>query len=132
MCGDNMYSVTPVKFWCYKILPLVYDDSLSYYEVLCKVVEKLNEVIKNYSASGETIQSMQEAIAELQKWVDDFDTTFIEKVVQEYLEKMVKTVTFGISSGGYFMAVIPDWMSKFEFGTIQEGELYGHLTLSYD
>jgi predicted sugar kinase len=132
MCGDYMDSITPVKFWCYKILPLVYDDSLSYYEVLCKVVKKLNEVIENYSASGETIQSMQEAIAELQKWVDNFDTTFIEEVVQEYLEKMVKTVTFGISSAGYFMAVIPDWMSKIEFGTIQEGDLFGHLTLSYD
>ena len=132
MCGDVMNDISPVKFWCYKILPLVYDDSLSYYEVLCKVIKKLNEVIETYSASGETIQSMQEAIAELQKWVDNFDTTFIEEVVQEYLEKMVKTVTFGISSAGYFMAVIPDWMSKLEFGTIQEGDLFGHLTLSYD
>lgn len=33
------------KFWCQKVLPLVYDDSLSYYEVLCKLKEKLNEVI---------------------------------------------------------------------------------------
>lgn len=124
--------VDKLKFWCFKVLPLVYDDSLSYYEVLCKVVEKLNEVIKQYGATGETIAELQSAVAELQKWVDNFDTNFIEEVVQEYLEKMVKTVTFGISSAGYFMAVIPDWMSKFEFGTIQEGDLYGHLTLSYD
>lgn len=34
-----------IKTKCYKILPLVYDDSLSYYEVLCKVTSKLNEVI---------------------------------------------------------------------------------------
>lgn len=32
---------------CNKILPLVYDDSLSYYEVLCKVVAKLNELISD-------------------------------------------------------------------------------------
>ena len=32
----------PFKFWCHKILPLVYDDSLSYYEFLCKV----NEVVQ--------------------------------------------------------------------------------------
>lgn len=124
--------IDKLKFWCYKVLPLVYDDSLSYYEVLCKVVTKLNEVIDAYTAQGEPFRELQEAVAELQKWVDEFDTTFIEKVVQEYLEKMVKTVTFGISSAGYFMAVIPDWMSKLEFGTIQEGDLYGHLTLSYD
>ena len=125
-------AINNLKFWCYKVLPLVYDDSLSYYEVLCKVVEKLNEVIDAYTAQGEPFKELQEAVAELQEWVDNFDTTFIENVVKEYLEKMVKTVTFGISSGGYFMAVIPDWMSKLEFGTIQEGDLFGHLTLSYD
>ena len=27
------------RFWCQKVLPLVYDDSLSYYEILCKVVD---------------------------------------------------------------------------------------------
>lgn len=124
--------VNKLKFWCFKVLPLVYDDSLSYYEVLCKVVTKLNEVIDAYTAQGEPFKELEEAVAELQKWVDDFDTTFIEEVVREYLEKMVKSVTFGISSAGFFMAVIPDWMSKFEFGTIQEGDLYGHLTLSYD
>lgn len=31
---------------CQKVLPLVYDESLSYYEVLCKVQQKLNELIK--------------------------------------------------------------------------------------
>lgn len=34
-----------IRACCYKILPLVYDQSLSYYETLCKVVSKLNEVI---------------------------------------------------------------------------------------
>lgn len=34
-----------LRYWCHKILPLVYDDSLSYNEFLCKVNAKLNEVI---------------------------------------------------------------------------------------
>ena len=34
-----------LRYWCNKILPLVYDDSLSYYEVLGKTRAKLNEVI---------------------------------------------------------------------------------------
>lgn len=37
--------IQPMKFRCQKILPLVYDDSLSYYETLCKISAKLNEVI---------------------------------------------------------------------------------------
>lgn len=32
----------PFRFWCQKALPLVYDDSLSYYEVLCKMADYLN------------------------------------------------------------------------------------------
>lgn len=39
--------IDKLKYWCNKILPLVYDDSLSYYEVLCKTSAKLNEVIKS-------------------------------------------------------------------------------------
>ena len=37
--------IDSLHFWCNKILPLVYDDSLSYYEILCKVVKYINELI---------------------------------------------------------------------------------------
>lgn len=35
-----------MHFWCQKVLPLVYDNSLSYYEALLKFKHKLNEVIE--------------------------------------------------------------------------------------
>lgn len=52
---DSISNITPIHFWCNKILPLVYDDSLSYYEVLCKIQDKMNEVIMatNDIATGE-------------------------------------------------------------------------------
>lgn len=37
--------IEKLHYWTHKILPLVYDDSLSYYEVLAKIRAKLNEVI---------------------------------------------------------------------------------------
>lgn len=40
-----MGTIKQLKYWAYKILPLVYDNSLSYYEVLSKVTSKVNEVI---------------------------------------------------------------------------------------
>ena len=128
----NYNELKHFKFWCQKVLPLVYDDSLSYYEVLCKVVDYINKMIDDEKTIIAQIDELRKELEIVQKWIDDFDTTFIEKEVQEYLAKAVQTVTFGISSGGYFMAVIPDWLSKLEFGTIQDGDLYGHLTLSYD
>ena len=39
--------LSTVRGWCYKILPLVYDDSISYYETLAKVTETLNDLVKN-------------------------------------------------------------------------------------
>ena len=32
------------KFWSQKVLPLVYDNSLSYYEVLCKLAKRIDEI----------------------------------------------------------------------------------------
>ena len=50
-----LHNIETLRFWCRKVLPLVYDDSLSYYEVLCKVAAKLNEVIENENTQNETI-----------------------------------------------------------------------------
>lgn len=43
-------TIPKFKFWCQKVLPLVYDDSLSYEELLCKVVDYLNHVIDDINA----------------------------------------------------------------------------------
>ena len=39
--------VAPFRYYVQMVLPAVYGDELSYYEVLAKVTEKLNEVIEN-------------------------------------------------------------------------------------
>ena len=39
-----MEKYTELKAWCQKVIPLVYDDSLSYYEFLCKILKKLNDL----------------------------------------------------------------------------------------
>lgn len=37
--------IRPIKMCCTSILPTVYSDSLSYYEEICKLSEKINEII---------------------------------------------------------------------------------------
>lgn len=120
------------RYWCYKVLPLVYDDSLSYYEVLCKIVDYINNMIEEDKSYVEDIEELKAEMEEVQTWIDNFDTSFIEELVQEYIGKVIKNVVFGISTAGYFMAMIPDNWSDLQFGTVQSGELYGHLTLQYD
>lgn len=44
---------------CVKVLPTVYNNSLSYYEVLCKLAEAIdsaNEIIVNLSNRVETLE----------------------------------------------------------------------------
>ena len=40
---------------CTKVLPTAYDDSLSYYENLCKLTEKMNEIIYAINTSFESL-----------------------------------------------------------------------------
>ena len=39
---DTVNMLNTMRFYCQPILPLVYDESMSYYETLCKVVGQLN------------------------------------------------------------------------------------------
>lgn len=50
------------KFYCQKILPLIYDDSLSYYELLCKVVEKLNELVGSANDFDAVVNAAKEEL----------------------------------------------------------------------
>lgn len=45
MAYIDVEKIENIRFMCHKILPLVYDESLSYYETLCKISNKLNETI---------------------------------------------------------------------------------------
>lgn len=63
---NNEYSkINNFRFWCNKVLPLVYDDSLSYYEVLCKVVDYLNTCIDNLNYLNEIYGPVTAALTEL-------------------------------------------------------------------
>ena len=55
------------RFWCQKVLPLVYDDSLSYYEVLCKVRDYINQLIEIVTDHEERIEGLEEAVASMQE-----------------------------------------------------------------
>ena len=77
-------SIASIVHWhCQKVLPLTYDDSLSYYEMVCKLVRKVNEVIDTFNgyediinqlASEVTdIETLKTQVAELQEKVKGID-----------------------------------------------------------
>lgn len=56
-----------------KIVPLVYDDALSYYEFLNKVLVKLNEMIQNVNDLGLDVEELKSAVEQLSTLIDGFD-----------------------------------------------------------
>ena len=124
----------PIKFWCFKVLPLVYDDSLSYLEVLCKMKDKLNEMIEELGEFNVHLKEMQDAINQIQQWIDTFDTSVIEKWIEEHLANMIFVE---INDAGYFVIYIPESWQDITFRTSGWDEVveppldYGHLILHY-
>lgn len=125
-------SMRHFRFWCQSVLPLVYDDSLSYYEVLCKVVEYINKLIDTDREIFKDIDELKADLQVVQEWIDNFDTSFMEEVIAQY----IKTVFFGLTDDGYFVAYIPDSWNEIVFSTSQYDDFtslepdYGHLILS--
>lgn len=121
------------KYWCYKVLPLVYDDSLSYYELLCKVIEYINNLIKEDKIIESDITDLQNAIAEIEQKIKDLQTSDIEKLIESHLATMIFVQ---INDAGYITYYIPESWDNIEFNTTGldiniTGYDYGHLVLSY-
>lgn len=98
--------IDDLRYWCHTILPLVYDDSLSYYEVICKTSAKLNEVIDSTNgllaawntykndidkAFGEYIAGLDKKFADLTDKIDaDFlryRDTVNSEIMSEFAEQ---------------------------------------------
>ena len=71
-----------LKFWVQAVLPVVYDDSLSYYEFLGKVCAKINEVIEVDNKQGIAIQELQNQMEKI------LNGDVIKDDIREVLEEM--------------------------------------------
>jgi len=78
--SKNFTETDELCYWVQKVLPLVYDDSLSYYELLSKVVAKLNILIENNSKIPEYILEL------VREYIDNKDIdALIEGTIRDYL-----------------------------------------------
>lgn len=75
-------AITPLNFWVQPVIPLTFDDSISYLETLGKVVEKLNE----------NLTQNEDWAAELRKDITDF-TTDINQKMRSFEDKIELRVT---------------------------------------
>lgn len=93
--GTQFGKMSPFRFWCQKVLPAVYDDSLSYYELLCKVSDYINQLIEVTNTQSDAITELQETLAEFMAGTFD---PYIEEKVDEWFNENQPSIMNAISS----------------------------------
>ena len=86
--------IRPFRAWCQKVLPLVYDDSLSYYELLCKVTNKLNEIIGNENELNTGFEGLKADFEKLKEDLNNVIEDEASKVIDAYVTEhsLISTV----------------------------------------
>lgn len=147
------YNFSPIyvtRFWGYnvqKVLPAVYSDELSYYELLAKLEWKINELVSTTDnlndwqvAQDDVIDAIKEAVDAFIAggYKDDFEAFLIDwfdKNFVSFLSERLKMVFFGLTRDGYFCAYVPDSWSDIMFDTgmnYADKRTYGRLILRYN
>ena len=94
-----MYDLKPFRFWCQKVLPTVYDDSLSYYELLCKTVDYLNKTMSNVDELSDNFVTLKDFVdnyfanldisAEVDKKLDEMaESGQLDNILNKYLNNV--------------------------------------------
>lgn len=129
--------IKPLRYWVQKVLPLVYDDSLSYYELLCKVVDKLNEIVDTDNVLVESVNDLDGRVSTIEITLNQLTSGGYNDIIESYISEAIKMVFFGLTDTGYFVAYIPDSWDDITFNTTEYDITvpcmteYGHLVLSY-
>lgn len=144
--------VAPFRYYVQMVLPAVYGDELSYYEVLAKVTEKLNEVIENLNKQGQNVNDLMAFYNQLKARVDalenevdaikngeyvhlylDSIVNWIDANLQQLVSRIVKFVCFGLSDDGHFTAYIPATWAFLSFDTVAtyDDPDYGKLIIQW-
>lgn len=83
---------SPFKFWCQKTLPLVFDDSLSYYEVLCKLVNYVNNLLTDLQTATGSIGTFAQQFVVNQQFLNNMaeqlgtNTAQLEAYINDRME----------------------------------------------
>jgi hypothetical protein len=130
--------------WCAGLIPSVYDESLSYYEQIAKVLSVLEEVIKHLGetdANAEELKRLYYSLKEqFDKFVDGGFEEYYEALLRAWIDENAPSIVkdmlltglfFGLTSDGYFCAYKPStWEDvQFDTGAIYGTEEYGRLIL---
>lgn len=88
--SDCKHFIQRVNVYCAKVLPLVFDNSLSYYEQICRFAHKLNELVDSLNAQNLNIIEFTKMVSleveKFEKYIESRQTEFEEEQKKAFEE----------------------------------------------
>ena len=90
----NLQPLRPFKLWVLQNFPFIEEDfdALTNYEMMCKIVAKLNEVVNISNKQSETINTLNNAFNQLTSYVNNyFDNLDVQEEINNKLDEMTES-----------------------------------------
>lgn len=105
------------RYWCQKVLPQVYDDSLSYYELLNRVVAILNAALDEIQNLGENVDSLKQVIADMKTYMENYFTNLnVQNEINNKLDSMAADGTLDKIINQHIFGEIQDKITELQTG----------------
>lgn len=139
----------PFRFWCQHVLPLVYDDSLSYYELLCKCVKYINGLHEDDIALADEIArieretnlridelttALNNAVVEINTRIDNEVETLQQNINQVDTDSRNRDTALGrridnlsADMENYIDGLLDEWASDGTLGRLIDREVYNKM-----
>lgn len=118
-------NIPPFVRFCTASVPMVFDNSMSYYECLCALTKFLqDDVINVINNNAQQLEGLLEGFTELKNYVDNyFDNLDVQEEINAKLDEMAE--------GGQLAGIIAQFLAAapvFGYGTIAEMAAATNLT----
>ena len=102
--AEKAKNIPPFVRFCAASVPMAFDNSLSYYECLCALTKKLQEIVDVVNVNAEQLQGLQDSFNELKSYVDNyFDNLDVQAEINAKLDEMAE--------GGELASIIAEFLA---------------------
>lgn len=116
MATEKAPNVPPFVRFCTASVPMVFDNSMSYYECLCALTKFIQDLVNTVNYNATQLDGLQEAFKELKDYVDNYFANLdVQTEIDNKLDEMVE--------GGQLATIIAQFLAAapvFGYGTIAE------------
>lgn len=116
MTAEKSPNVPPFVQFCTASVPMVFDNSMSYYECLCALTKFIQGLVNTVNYNATQLDGLLEGFKELKDYVDNY---FANLDVQEEINNKLDEM----AEGGQLAGIIAQFLSAapvFAYGTIAE------------